>query len=157
MLERTLYADLVRGALAEGWLLWRLPDAPGLPPRPADLAGCDPAGRFCLVEVKVCRSKKGFRGLAGLEFEDSQVRWLRACAARGGLALVAVKEEGLGRARMLLVRVFGQGPDDRADDRAWGGRGGGGLVSAGVAELKRGRAGEWRGWADTVRGWEVED
>lgn len=146
MLERKLYADLVRGMVADGWLAWRLPDAPGLPERPADIAGCTADGLFVFCEVKVCGLVGGFKGVAGLHFEGGQVRWLRACAARGGLALVCVYETGeRSKKRMLLVQVMGQGAEGPDGE-------GGGLVGLRSAVLRRTGRG-WQGWKEALVLW----
>ena len=154
MSERDHYAALIGGANSEGWLLWRLPDAPGLPPRPADLAGCDPAGRAALVEVKVADR---WRGVGCLRFEEAQVRYLRAYAARGGLALVAAVPQG--RALLVsgrlahLVRVAGQGVGMGVEVD---GSANSGLVAVAEAELHR-VSGQWVGWNAALDAWASAD
>lgn len=140
MPEKDHYAGLIEGANREGWALWRLCDAPYLPPRPADICGGDPTGRLVLLEVK---EVEAYRGVGSLKFEEAQVRWLRACGRRGGLALVAVYETT--KRRMLLVRVAGQG-DDLGP--GWPG----GLVGVRSAELKR-EMGRWTGWKAALEAW----
>ena len=150
-MERDLYAGLIEGANREGWALWRLPDAPYLPPRPADISGCAPDGRAVLLEVKIDSRAWPMGGLAALHFEDAQIRWLRAFAARGGLALVAAYwSAGKSQpSRMRLIQVAGQG-DDLGTGQT------GGLVGARSAELKRagGQTGaHWTGWAAALKAW----
>jgi len=140
MAEKDHYAALVEGANAEGWALWRLPDAPGLPPRPADIAGGDPNGRWVLVEVK---EVDRFRTFDSLHFESSQIRWLRACAARSGWAIVAVKESE-GEKRMLLFLVAGSLPAP--------------VDGVGTLQVRRWmeltKIGEqWRGWRSNLAEW----
>lgn len=90
MLEASLYAPLIAGALQENWPLYRIADgSPGK--KPFDIGGCDPLGRAVGLEVKViqCRLISGAT-IPWQQFELHQRAWLRAFTVARADALAAL-------------------------------------------------------------------
>jgi len=80
-LERELYAPLVRGARAEGHLLYRIPDARNTGLKPGDIIGVSAAGAGWLVEAKRVPPSRATYSPRDL-LEAHQLAWAAAFAAR---------------------------------------------------------------------------
>ena len=92
MLEATLYNPLVKGALSENWLLFRIADG-SYGKKPFDIAGCAPNGRAVAVEVKVVKRFFFYQPMKWHLFEQHQVGWLTAFSESGGIALPMIYSE----------------------------------------------------------------
>jgi hypothetical protein len=96
-LERDYYAGLVKGAIAEGWALFRIGDG-AWGKKPCDIAGCDPYGFAVALEVKRIKSPHPLnRPLPWHLFTGHQLAWLESYARRpAAIALVAlVTDQGV--------------------------------------------------------------
>jgi len=83
--ERSLYAPLVKGAMQDGILLWRVSDG-GYGKKPFDLCGIGPRGLALGIEVKASdRLVPPERLLA-----EHQLIWLRCYEGFGGIGLCLV-------------------------------------------------------------------
>lgn len=86
--ERSHYPAIIDGARLNGALLYRIVDAPMTGKKPFDIMGISGMGRGVGIEVKL--SKKDSLDSPLKLLEAHQLNWLKAFAARGGIALVIV-------------------------------------------------------------------
>lgn len=100
MSERGQYQGLIDGARREGILLCRIADAAYTGKKPFDMFGVLPNGRALAVEVKR-KATMPFSPWSLLE--PHQLNWLKAYAANGGEAILAVHVED--RNEILLWRA----------------------------------------------------
>lgn len=104
MREGDLYAPIIRGAMSEGWLLYRLTE--GINKAPADIAGCIPGGRACLVEVKLDKAKNIRRPETAFPwhlFETHQITWMQNYTGTGGLSIALIYHV---EARVMSAYIF---------------------------------------------------
>ncbi len=101
MVEADLYNPLVKGALREGWALYRIAD--GTPGRkPFDIGGSAPDGLAVGLEVKIVNKfPLQTEKLPWDLFEAHQKGWLRAYAISGAMALAALCERST-----KVVRIY---------------------------------------------------
>lgn len=93
MNENALYAQIIEGALQEGWLLYRVRDSQD-GRQPFDLSGLAPGGRGAGVEVKVLRPRPvEIVTLDQLDLRANQRNWLCAYSRQGAYALVLCYRE----------------------------------------------------------------
>lgn len=83
--EHTLYDPLIRGGIADGWLLARISDQ-SFGKKCADIIGCAPNGVGALVEVKVVDRFLEDTFPWNL-FEAHQINWLGSYVSVGAYAL----------------------------------------------------------------------
>lgn len=84
--EHTLYDGLIKGALAEGWLLTRISDQ-SYGKKVADIIGCAPNGIGALVEVKVVSHLPLEYDFPWQIFETHQINWLNGYVRAHAYAL----------------------------------------------------------------------
>ena len=89
MLEADLYSPLLKGARADGWYLYRLPDDSAFP-RPFDFGGFAPGGRGVALEVKLVGQLDPRHRFPWRLFSPHQVGWLVQAEALGALAVAGV-------------------------------------------------------------------
>lgn len=85
--EHTLYDPLIRGGIADGWLLARISDE-SHGKKPSDIIGCAPNGVGALVEVKVVSDlPDNEHDFPWQLFESHQINWLNAYLRADAYAL----------------------------------------------------------------------
>ena len=102
--EHALYRDIIDGAAAEDWLLFRIQDTDRAR-NPFDLGGAAPDGRAAGVEVKVLDVlRTTVTDLDQLDLRAQQRNWLVAYAAKGAHALVLCHRPATDD--LLVARVY---------------------------------------------------
>jgi len=131
MNERELYQPLIKGANAEGWLLWRVKDGT-YGKNPFDISGVAPDGRAVGFEVKKLIRIREDQPIGWSVFESHQLAYLKAYQKHGGHAIMGFY--GTSDNRLILVRY-----DELRNPKAL-------LETYQMVELKKDKE-IWTGWS----------